>query len=69
MSSDALTEALKNNNIKPQKNFREYYIERWENEIAKDCKIKIKDTQICRIIDQPCSYDDCFRRSIKHANF
>lgn len=69
MSSDGLTYALLNGEpSKKIKYFKDYYKEKWLSEISKTCKAKTKDG-MCRLIEDECNYEDCFRRSCNSVNY
>jgi hypothetical protein len=67
MSSDALTYALNNNTAKKLVSFRDFYLKRWEDEVYSSCKIKCNN--VCRLTEEECNYDDCYRRSLNHVNY
>lgn len=68
MSSDALTYALNRSESKKLVSFRDFYFKRWEDEVSSFCKIK-NSNNICRLTDEICEFDNCYRRSTNHVNY
>lgn len=69
MSGDMLTNLLnETTEVKPKTTFHDFYIKRWESEVACDCDIKTSEGE-CRLTAKYCNYYSCYRRSTFHVNY
>ena len=69
MSSDMLSNLLNDDEIiEVHKNYRDFYLDKWKEEIAKTCKCK-KSFNICRLTEGKCNFKDCYRRNDNHGNY